>query len=249
MKRPRGGIPVRDIIELVRSDWRLRYRFAEQPSSIEHAGIKLELDDRWGTPAVRKSIYLGLYEMTELRILEATLRPDDRFLEVGAGIGFITACACRRLGDVNVTAYEANSELAAVATATLRRNGFVAEVVNAALGERDGQVDFYVHEDFWTSTLDPSRGGTPRRVPMRTLRGELERLRPTYLMVDIEGGEVDLLAQPLPPHVRAVCVETHPAVVGTAALSRMLGTMTSNGFQLDLTQSGCGVAYLDRDVQ
>jgi FkbM family methyltransferase len=246
MKRPRGGIPLEAIVELIRSDWRLRDRLAGQPSQVDLAGIALVLDDHWATPTIRDQIYRGWYEATERGILEATLRPDDRYLEVGAGIGFITACACRRVGDENVTAYEADPELVEVAKATLRHNGYAPEVVNAALGEGADEVDFYVHEDFWESTLDPSQGGTPRRVPMRSLRAELERLRPTYLLVDIEGGEVDLLAGALPAHVRAVCVETHHDVVGAEAISRMLVVLMNGGFTLDLMLSAVSVAFLSR---
>lgn len=220
----------------------------ERPARITLAGVVLEFDDRWVTDNIRQRIYEGRYESGERLILEHTLVPGDRYLELGAGIGFITTCACRLIGADKVFAYEANPELAAFAADTARRNGFTPTVINAVLADAEGEIDFYVHEDFWSSTLLASQGGTPVRVPTRSFHDELARLQATYLMIDIEGGEVDLLdGERLPDCVRAVCLETHPAVVGAAAAQRTLNQLIEDGFMLDLAESGDGVAFLSRE--
>jgi hypothetical protein len=68
-------------------------------------------------------------------------------------------------------------------------------------------------------------------------------------MVDIEGGEIDLLASGLPSHVRAVCVETHPAAVGAGRVQDMLMRLGQDGFLIDLMRSRSGVAFLSRDAE
>lgn len=249
MKRPRGGIPVRALVQTLRSHWGLRHRLAEQPARIPLRGIELNLDHAVVDRGIREMIYRGLYEDDEREILERTLRPDDRYLELGAGIGFIASCACRLIGGDRVVVYEANPELAALTEATARRNGFSPTVVNAVLGADDGEADFYVHDDFWTSSLAADAGGRRVRVPMRSLASELARFRPTYLMIDIEGGEVELLAHDaLPDHVRAVCVETHAQAVGREAIQRLVLGLIGQGFTLDLDRSTRGVAYFEREA-
>ena len=231
-----------------RDEWALRYRMADQPSRIRLAGVELVLRDEWASPAIRQAIYEGWYELPERTILERTLRPDDRYLEAGAGIGLVTTCACMIVGARNVIAYEADPRLAEQARETAARNGFAAEVVNAALGARDGEVAFHTSPDFWASSLLPSPGAQEVRVPVRSFGDVLDAFRPTYLMIDIEGGEVELLAPPLPDHVRAVCVETHPRVVDAEALQAMLLSLMATGFRLDLHESREGVAFLAREA-
>jgi hypothetical protein len=52
-----------------------------------------------------------------------------------------------------------------------------------------------VGADFRVSSTIPSDISSPRpiRVPVRSLNDELRRIRPTFLIVDIEGGEHDLI--------------------------------------------------------
>jgi FkbM family methyltransferase len=241
------GLSMGPIIGVIRAEWELRYRYAVRPTRVTLEGVQLELDERWATPAVRAALYRRWYEVPERQILEGTLRPEDRYLEVGAGIGFVMTCACRIVGAENVTAYEANPELALAAAATARRNGFEPTIVNAVLGERDGKTNFYVHDDFWVSSLTPSHGAEAIRVAVRAFRSELDRLKPTYLMVDIEGGEVALLGgDPLPDYVRAVCVEVHPATVGVDATQSLLVKLIGEGLHLDLAKSWNNVAFLRR---
>jgi len=211
-------------------------------------GVRIELDDRWASPAIRHAIDAGWYELEERRVLEATLRPDDRYLELGAGTGYITARACQLIGDARVVAYEAIPELAAVAAETAQRNGFHPAIFNAILGTEDGETDLFVASDFWASTTLATGGGRKIRVPVRSLARELARTQSTYLMVDIEGGELDLLgATPLPDHVRAVCVELHPDLVGAPPIQGLLVKLISEGFHLDLERSVEWVAFLARE--
>lgn len=223
--------------------WRLR-----EVDDVELHGVRLTLDDWWATPELRQYIYSGDYEAPEYRVLVNSLRPDDRYLELGAGIGFLTTCACHRVGADKVFAYEANPQLVPVVERTAARNGFHPTVVNAVLGgSGGGQVPFYVDKEFWASSLAEIPDARRVMVPMLSFERELERIRPTYLMVDIEGGEVELLgAARLPSQVRAVCMETHPGQVGPAATQGLLNKLVGEGFILDLELSRSGVAFLSR---
>ena len=101
--------------------------------------------------------------------------------------------------------------------------------------------------DFWASSLEPGPGATPVTVAGHSFDEELARLGTTYLMLDIEGGEVALLMNhALPPHVRAVCMEVHPEIVGDEAVQSLLRKLMDEGLVLDTRVSGEAVVFLER---
>ena len=218
-------------------------RFIRRPSSVKLTGIRLELDE-WATPEIRNSIYGGWFERDEHNIVIQTLRPDDVVLEVGAGTGYITAIAARIAHEVR--SYDANPEVVSLARATLARNGLAARIENAVLMRQPSgaTIDFYVHPDFWTSSLTPVDDARRVDVPVRNLDSELQGC--SYMIVDIEGAETELLSSGL-PGIRAICVETHPDVSGNHAISKMLATLFEHGFAIDVSLSLASVLYLARD--
>lgn len=147
------GFPARAMFDAAHAEWGRRYRLIDQPDDISLGGVRLHLSEPWATPEIRRAIYEGWYEQTERTILQHTLRPDDHYLEVGAGTGLVTTCACKIVGAEKVVAYEGDPRLANQARETAARNGFVADVVNAVLGAGDGETTFYVDADFRASSL------------------------------------------------------------------------------------------------
>ena len=53
--------------------------------------------------------------------------------------------------------------------------------------------------------------------------------RPTVICCDIEGGELSVLAEPL-PGVRLVVVETHPQIYGPEGVKRIVEGLSAQGF-------------------
>ena len=205
-------------------------------------GVVLELGPE-AMGLVSKAIFMRTYEQSERAIVAATLHPDDVVLELGAGMGFITTVAARIAREVR--SYEANPDMARTAGATLTRNGSRASVTNGALmrSPRVATVPFHIHENFTESSLLPLQGRPTVDIPVFDFMQACEGA--TYLIVDIEGGEVDLLTGEL-PGIRAVCVECHPAVVSRQAITGMLASLFEQGFALDLAHSQGQVLYLER---
>ena len=225
----------------------IRYRRVVRPRRVRVHGVVVAIDPGWPR-AIVGTLYDGRYEQYEAEVLRATLRPGDRYLEVGAAIGVTTTIACQIVGAANVTAVEADPALARTAARTAALNGHTPRVINAVLtnhGESDRR--FYVREDFWGSSLSPSPGAREIVVPGRPFMRELEELRATYLAVDIEGGEAELLAPALPPSVRAVCLEVHPDRIGDAAVHGLMTHLTDQGFVLDTHLLGVQVLFGSRE--
>jgi FkbM family methyltransferase len=192
------------------------------------------------------NIYDELYEEREAEIVEATMCPSDRVIEAGCGIGFMATIAARIAEDVQC--YDANPAMVEAARRTIARNGVAATVVTAVLerSPTSEKAAFYVDEQFWTSSLAPNARATEISVPVLDVVREIYEHRTSYLVVDIEGGETDLLTGPLPGCVRKVCVECHPAVSPPAAMTAMLSSLLSQGFALSLDHSLPPVLYFVR---
>jgi FkbM family methyltransferase len=238
-----------DLAEVVRKDIDLRHKRRAQPDRVTLRGIQLRLDPAWASQQIRDSIYHDQYETAEIDLLARTLRPDDTYMEIGGGIGFVAAAAANIVGADRVHIYEANPQLARdTIPETGRLNGHEFRPINAVLGIGNETCTFYVREDFWESSLAPSAGATPVQVPQLDFAGELAGARPTYLMVDIEGGEVELLPHiRIPEHVRALCVEMHPSVVGTCSINDLIVSLIGQGMLIDVYLSGDGSLFFTRE--
>lgn len=219
---------------------------ARAPDDFTLLGVRLRLDEEWATPLLRGAIYDELYEREEAAIVAATVQPTDRVIEVGCGIGFIAVLSSRIAEAVHC--YDANPAMVEAARRTLERNDARASVTTGVLARQPAaqSATFNVATDFWTSSVAPSLGSRPITVPALDFIGEIRSINASYLIVDIEGGETDLLPGPLPDSVRKICVECHPLVSATAAISSMLVALIAERFTLDLEHSRPPVLYFTR---
>jgi FkbM family methyltransferase len=221
-------------------------------------GVEVMLDEAWAGPSVRAALRSGSYERAERGVLAATLSPDDTYLELGCGIGVLATLAAARVGDENVVAVEADPVIAAVARETASRNGHTIDVRNIVLlhDPVEAATSFFVFPDFRMSCLSPPpeawrNDELPAElqrilVPAIDAYGAIASVGATYLMVDIEGGEMDLLRRPLPDCVTTVCVELHTEAAGIDVQSEMMVTLLTNGFDLDIGRSDLPVLLFSR---
>lgn len=206
------------------------------PRWVDNQGVLLPTEGPGISPGIRKQIFFSEYEDKEIEIVSKRLSSDDVVMEVGAGIGFLSAYCAKRIGSERVFAYEANPALMELITATYRANGVAPAVRNVLLAQGEGMREFHVEPEFWASSaLQGSRSATTIRVPQADLNTELQRVRPSFLIVDIEGGEIEFFEVADLATVRKICVETHPGIHSSAALSKMLAGLFAQGFALDFT--------------
>jgi len=79
-----------------------------QPEYADNFGVLLPLKHPLITAGIGKEIYFGDYERKEATIVSQRLTADDVVLEIGAGIGFLSAYCAKRIGSERVFAYDAN---------------------------------------------------------------------------------------------------------------------------------------------
>lgn len=220
-----------------------------RPDVAETHGVKLWL----GAPVLRKGhrrqIIRHQYEAAELSILDATLAPGDSVLELGAGIGLTSIFCAKRLGDgARVHALEANPALVPVLERNFQLNGVRPDFHSMAAARETGEVEFALDHSYTSSGLHgrPSETAERVRLPAAGFQELLDRYRPSYLIMDIEGGEIDLLPGADLSCVRKICLELHPEIVGEAAISDAVAGLMASGFQLHFSRNRKNVVYMER---
>ena len=124
-------------------------------NAFHHLGILIPKDLPVITDAIRTSIERNRYEAREAQVISALLRPGDTVLEIGGGIGFLSAYCLKAAGAGRVVSYEANPALEPVIGAVHALNGVKGEVRVGILAEADGEADFFIAPNFWASSMSP----------------------------------------------------------------------------------------------
>jgi FkbM family methyltransferase len=214
-------------------------------------GVILDASDAVLDLATRHSIYNEDYESLESEIIKRTLNAEDRVLEFGAGIGFISTLCALRLGRSDVvTAFEANPKLECVCRRTFTLNGVKPELVMAAVSAVAGKIKFNAFETYLSSSNKDRSNKTLKNdtifVPAVAVEDAIKRYRPTYIISDVEGAEVDIFSAGTLRGVRKLCLELHPHVVGHEPINKMMDHLRSIGFQLHYDLACRKRVYLTR---
>jgi FkbM family methyltransferase len=223
---------------------KIAWRF-KKPDWADNHGIMLPVRHAMVSPGIAREIYFGDYEAKEIEIISKRLATDDVVFEVGAGLGYLSAYCAKRTGSEKVFTYEANPELIPLIRETHARNGVAPTVTNALLARGDGEREFRLEDDFWASS---AHRGSGRAITVKQLDldSELARIRPSFMIVDIEGGEAEFFAGADLSTVRKICVETHPDVLGDRVLSEMFAGLVAKGFALDFSLIRKNVFFFHR---
>jgi FkbM family methyltransferase len=215
------------LVHDARRVYRLRYR-----PIVDVRGIRLQMGPHT-SKNVQAEILRANYEIDEHVILDSFLRPDDTVMELGTGLGYLSILCAKRVGSERVYTYEANAELERPVHRNYVLNGVSPHFEICILGARAGEQTLYVEHDMWgSSTLRRSVAARAVTVPMRSLNDELRRVRPTLLVVDIEGGEGDLIRFVELDGVERVLIELHPHIIGADRVAEVRAFFTSAGFDV-----------------
>lgn len=221
-------------------------------------GLSFSLPLRAVRGALDEALSTGRFEDQGAEALVAHLIPGDRFLDLGAGLGFLCCLAARILGDTAVAGIEAGPETISFASKNLVANGFSGvrlfegAVIGAPADESNLEVEFGTRPAFWASALKgPSGWPANARVewvtawPIATLLAEFG---PTVICCGIEGGEYDVLVQPL-PGVRLLIVKFHAAAYGDKGVDRISEALMAEGFEPDPKGSRGSTVVFSRSLK
>lgn len=224
------------------------------PFHTSHAvngGIRFPLTPDILSKKARRGLRKGTYEIEEAETARDLLHDGDTVLELGAGIGFISSYLRKFTKVDRIVAYEANTSLIPYISQVHALNGIEkVEVRNAAVldSPENDTIPFYVRTEFWSSSLSPDRKGVvdTLSVPTKNWCDLITEIAPTSLVMDIEGGEVDLLERCDLGSIRRAVIELHPSKCGLAGMAKVHAAITRQGFTIVKESSDRSVISLSR---
>ena len=208
------------------------------PDEFLHAaGVVIPPDPAVITPAIREAILDGRFEAEESIQIPHIVRPGDRVLEIGAGIGFISTLVSRQRRVARVIAVEANPFLLDYMS-RLHALNRVRKVrrVNAVLTNEDkASATFYLRRDFWMGSLsaDPNPYVGTVEVPTMNLDALLRDEAIDLVVCDVEGAEAVLFQGADLSGVDRIFLEMHDHVTGLSGVRGLFATLAGHGFVYD----------------
>lgn len=222
-------------------------RVIEQPMA-EIAGIRIPIS-YYLSIAERKSLYGGSYEKSELQIIKSQLHSNDIVMEIGAGIGLISSYCAKRIGSERVFAYEANPRMEDHIRKTYQVNCISPTLEMCLIGRQTGQQTFYIAEYFWSSSvIQRSPKAEAIQVAVKSFNQEVRRINPTFLIIDIEGGEYDLVQHADFYNVQKIAIELHERVIGHDKVEFVKEKIAQAGFQVNEAMSEGEQLFLQRST-
>jgi FkbM family methyltransferase len=211
-------------------------------------GVLLPVVPGVTSDGIAACIRAGDYESAEAGELDGLIQPGEVILEIGAGCGFISAYCAKKADVVSVVCVEANPRLIDVIRLTHRANDVSVVVHHELLGRQDGETDFYLNKDFWASGTH-SFLGEAIRVPVTSFQKRLDEIRPTMLIIDIEGGEETLFEATDLTGVKKIMVELHQNTIGRRGMKHVFDLLSAQDFHYDLWHSSRSIvtfSHVDR---
>jgi FkbM family methyltransferase len=200
-------------------------------------GIRVRVG-RHMSPKVERAISRGAYESDELRLIRMLLSPSDVVLDIGAGLGIVSAFCAKQLGSSQVFAFEANPDLEPRIRETFALNRVEPTLEMCAIRASSGRVTIYCHKHLFTSSeVRPSDGARPIEVPGKALSYVVEKVRPTVLIIELAAAGGELFDRAPLPGVNKVVLELHEPAAGQAQTGRVRAALAALGFKEDFRLS------------
>ncbi|HEX2249244.1 MAG TPA: FkbM family methyltransferase [Gemmatimonadales bacterium] len=209
-----------------------QYRVARR-TVITIEGVRLRVGRHMSRRVVR-ALSKGGYERAELRLLNALLSPSDIVLEIGAGLGLVSAYCAKRIGSDRVYACEADPDLEPCIRETHQLNGVEPTLEMCAVGPHAGRVTLLRNKHLVSTSVVRRRVGVqPVEVPGKALNYLVGKIRPTLLIVGAEGARQELFDGADLPSVTRVVLELHDLVIGPAGTDRIREQLSGIGFEVE----------------
>jgi FkbM family methyltransferase len=163
-------------------------------SPVEYRGVLIPTSKKVFNLEVAKRFAKGCYEVEEIEAIDEYMENPKTVIDLGASSGFVSAYINLKFPECDVISLEANPHMISVLEEVKRINRCNFGIVNKAYHSSRKEIEFYIHE--------LSIGGSAQRKTKNKVKTDstsIECLANRYrlsefsLIVDIEGGEADLI--------------------------------------------------------
>ncbi|NTU63931.1 MAG: FkbM family methyltransferase, partial [Chloroflexi bacterium] len=203
---------------------------------VHHRGVIIPIIPEVFSIQIIEALQKGTYETSEANELDGLIQPNETILEIGAGCGFISSYCAKNPHTKAVYCVEANPALIDVIRLTHTINQVQVTLYHEVLAKEAGEIDFYVHEDFWASGIHSSLG-KPVKVKTTSFQQRLSEIKPTMLIIDIEGGEDRLFDGIDLTGVKKIMLEIHQPTIGRRGVKRLFDQLSEQQFHYDAWHS------------
>ena len=217
------GYPLRSL--------RLAWHRLTGQKTTDYRGLCVLCDPKRVPRSVATAIIKGTYEAPELTLVTKAVRPGDLVVEIGTGVGVVSLLCNRLAGEGNVKSYEANTSLEPIIRENFQLNGMTPKLVLKAVTLDGKPVEFYHNENIISSSVhDRGLPAQKRWIDSIAIDEAIAEHKANVIVMDIEGGEVDLLPNADLAGVRELIIELHPHIVGEDAIKTLIATLRDRGF-------------------
>jgi FkbM family methyltransferase len=199
-------------------------------------GIKVPISPADVSPEIWHALSSGTYEAKEARWVFKCVRPHDRVLELGTGLG-ILASLIAGIEGVHVWAFEASPSSVRLARRVIEANKLdnviLSQGILAAGPPRE--FVFYLRKDLWMSSIIEHQG--PYDETLTITSANIDNFIAQHgidvVVMDIEGAERDLLLHAQLPGVDRIFLELHDHLYGLAGVRDITRGLAAKGFGYD----------------
>lgn len=229
---------------------------AERQGYVKHGefGLKIAYDSDVISDRVIDTIERGAYERFEGRRSKKFVQPGDRIIELGAGLGFLSALIMKDTEIADYQAVEADPRLPAMMLKTHELNGVkgpltIQSCVATCSQEmiEEGEVEFFVGKKFCASSLMGANNLKHTvRVPVVSLPAMIIENKSNVLLCDIEGSETDIFNGTPLGTIERILMEIHPHKIGQEGVRAMFQHLDALDYVYDADGSAGGVIAFRR---
>ncbi|MGP6085956.1 FkbM family methyltransferase [Antarctobacter jejuensis] len=198
-------------------------------------GLKIPKNPQITRGRVRAALKQDIYERKECDAVMRIVRPGDRVLELGGGIGYMSTLLSVKKKVSRVVSYEANPALIPYIRSMHEANEVTnVDLRNALLSPELGDpVPFYVRKNFLASSMDrdadPDSVIEEVQIMQHAIGPVIAEEQPDVLVCDIEGAEAHLLSAGDWSGLRAAVIELHPQWIGQSGVQAVFDAMQRAG--------------------
>ncbi len=221
------------LLKSLKSKLKFQYHNWQKSSTIKIKGVQIPVT-RNMTMELKKALYGGYYEKYELKTISSQLEPNDVVMELGTGMGLLSSFCARKIGSDRVFTYEANPGLKPLIHQTYCLNKVSPQLEICILGSKPGNQTFYISKNIWDSSIiQYDKQLQPIQVTVKSFNEEIQKINPSFLIMDIEGGEYELCQYADFHHVKKLSMELHESIIGSQKAELVKSKLREAGFRLN----------------
>jgi FkbM family methyltransferase len=200
-------------------------------------------------PTMINNMIEGTYERREVLSALKFVEKGDVVIEMGAGAGVVGAVAAKNCAPARIVSFEANHKLIASIKALYAHNGIKSKIEvrnKIVLSDPDApkSVDFFIRGNFLGSGMTITKGmERAEKVDVPVVKWETikKQIKPTVLLMDIEGAELEFFRYADLSGIRVIIVELHRHIYHRPGMREIRDGIAAKGFVEDTDASGRGV--------